>query len=210
MPRLFFALLLILPLAACGPQLVETDVTRFHSMAAPTAGQSFSIVPLEHQRGSIEFQTYADLVAAEMSRRGYNPVPLERNPDLVVRMAYGVDQGRTEVRSSPVYGSFGYGLGWGRPRYGLGLGATWPWGPDVVGMDYRSVTKYGKILELEILDGSASRRGAPQKLFEGRAVSESRARDLPAVMPYLVQALFDRFPGPSGQTVRVAIPVPGG
>jgi hypothetical protein len=44
-------------------------------------------------------------------------------------------------------------------------------------------------------------------LFEGRAVAEGQRREIAPVMPYLVRALFTGFPGSSGTTVRVDVPV---
>ena len=47
------------------------------------------------------------------------------------------------------------------------------------------------------------KNGTP--VFEGRAESTTRSSDLTKLVPNLVEAMFQGFPGNSGQTVRVKI-----
>lgn len=44
-------------------------------------------------------------------------------------------------------------------------------------------------------------------IYEGRTVSEGLKKNLPEIMPYLIEAMFTNFPGESGvtRTVRVEI-----
>jgi len=58
-----------------------------------------------------------------------------------------------------------------------------------------------------MLDGPAWRRGERRAVFQGRAVADTGVREINVVVPYLVRALFDHFPGDNGQTVRVTVPV---
>lgn len=204
MKRLALFFVLLLSLTACGPQLVSSDVTRFHSQMPPP-GQSFTILPDADQRGSLEFQSYAEQVANALTAQGYRAIaPDGPIADMVVFLRYGVEPGRTEVRTSPVYGSAGYG--WGPHSYGYGMGLGMPLGPDY---ETTTITKFARYLAIDIYDGPGFRAGGRQKLFEGRAISEGTSRDLVSVMPYLVRALFNNFPGPSGETIRVKVPVAG-
>lgn len=213
--RTVLAFALVLLVAACGPQMVTSQVTRFHHLPPGFAGQSFTILPDSDQVGSLEFQSYADQVAARLAAHGLRPVPDTANPDLVVKLDYGVGSGRTAVYSRPsTYGSFGLGygsFGWPHRRWGTGIGFGFPfgdpWGPPYY--DTYSVTKYDRWLAVDILEGPSYRQGRPVSVFEGRAVSEGSSRALPEVVPYLSRALFENFPGMSGQTVRVAVPVSG-
>ncbi|MBF0374436.1 MAG: DUF4136 domain-containing protein [Alphaproteobacteria bacterium] len=196
--------LMVLSLAACGPRLVTSDVTRFHALPPAPPARTFTILPSKAQTGSLEFQAYANQIAAALSERGWRPVPAEggRIGDAVVFLDYGVDEGRTRIWSEP---TFTTGLGWGHGHSPWG----WGYGAHIPIDRVRSDTSFLRWLEVEMAEGPAWRAGRVSKLFEGRAVSEGGARALPEVMPYLVTALFDRFPGPSGQTVRVSVPVPG-
>ncbi len=210
--RALLALLVVSLLAACGPRMVTSQVTRFHALPPGFAGESFTILPEQGQVGSLEFQSYADLVAAQLQARGLTPVPASEKADYVVYLDYGIGPPRTIVgtRPSPFYGSFGYGFGSRRhrDRWGYGLGVGFPFGPFGPYETY-AVTRYDRWLEVEMLDAGALRAGKPVHVFEGRAISEGSSASLPQVMPYLAAALFENFPGMSGQTVRVAVPVPG-
>lgn len=212
--RFLCALLLAALVSACGPRMVTSDVTRFHSLPATgqAAGQTFTILPRANQVGSLEFQTYADLVAGRLAAQGFRPMPPDAGTaDYVVFVDYGVATGPVEVRSSPVYGSVGFGYGYGYWPHRFGFAGTMPFYHEpIVGYDTYSVTKYTRWVEIEMLRGPAYRDQKVEKVFEGRAVSEGAGRSLPAVMPYLVTALFNNFPGPSGRTVEVSLPVAEG
>lgn len=202
-------LALTLLLAACGPRLVTADVTRFHAMPPPT-GRSFTILPQGGQRGSLEFQQYADLVAGGLASYGYRPLAADAAPaDLIVLMRYGIGGPKTYVWSTPRYNAWG-SLGYGRfgHGYGGGLGLGFPLGGySSWDRDYHRYTSYDRWLSVDVFDGPTYRSGARHKVFEGRAVSDGTGTSMPAVMPYLVRALFDGFPGASGQTVKVQVPV---
>ncbi len=193
-------LLVAAGLAACGPRVISSDVTRFHNpdLLSP-ANQTFTITPREQQVGSLEFQRYAEIVARRLSARGLQPVAPGAGPaDLVVRLDYGLEGPRTEIQSRPVTGSVGFSR-WHDPwAFGFGM-------PLYSEIDTRQV--YTRWLRVEMLDGDALRAGRRDVLFEGRAVSTGTASGLPAMMPYLAAALFESFPGTSGQTVRVQVPV---
>ena len=65
------------------------------------------------------------------------------------------------------------------------------------------MTVYTNSLRLRLLDTKDTPPGKPPRtVFESRAVYEGGSGDLPLVVPYLVRAVFDDFPGQNGQ-VRV-------
>lgn len=213
MRRVLSLILVAVALAACGPRMVTSDVTRFHSLPQPAIGASFTILPAPGQVGSLEFQSYAERVAAALTAQGLVPTPAGAGPaDYVVFLRYGVEPGRTVIRGSPVHGSFGYGYDWPYRRSAFGLSAGFPIHPGPIwpyDYDISSYDLYNRWLEVELLSGERYRAGQPTQVWYGRAASEGTGRALPEVVPYLVTALFERFPGPSGRTVRVAVPVAG-
>jgi hypothetical protein len=198
MNRFLASLCLVVLLAACQSALVA-DVTRFNSLPPDWAAKSFTIVPGQGQAGSLEFQHDADLVAAALTTRGLRPVPHDTPADLVVFLRYGQAGNHTEVTAYEEPGYAGYG-GWG--------GGPWGWGyPETT---YSSRTLYSVFLQVDMLDGREYRAGTRHMLFEGRAIADSTVHDVNPSMPYLVQALFNQFPGPSGGTVKVSVPTSGG
>lgn len=198
------AALLMAAVAACASPF-KADVSRFQSHMPAPQGQSFAVVADDPAlAGGIEFSQYAELVAINMERIGYARATPE-TATLLVRFAYGVDQGRERIRSTgasdPFYSSwYGYRPYWGhRGFYGRPWGYGWydPWF-DRGGVE--SYTVYTSGLDLKI-----DRAVDSARLFEGRAQALSTSNRLQHLVPNLVEAMFTDFPGNSGETVRISI-----
>jgi hypothetical protein len=139
-----------------------------------------------------------------MSRYGYVPAADPARAQLVVRIDYGVDQGRERVRTTGfapdpfLYGRFGrgWGGGWGG-RYMYGFNDPFLFGgyPQV-----DSYTVYGSVLKLRI-----DKVGTGKALFEGTASAQSLSNKLTYVVPNLIDAMFTNFPGNSGEDVKVTV-----
>ena len=209
--RALFSLLLLLIVAACATPF-RSDVARFHAIQSIAPGSTFSIEAADpEKRDSLEFQTYAARVAQALDARGMRQAPRGIAGDYQLMVDYGVDQGREKIDSRPGFGpSYAYGFGYSRYGYGYPFryyGAYgwydpfWSaWGPgSFYGPEIYSYTQYGSFLAIQM----KSRDGSV--VFEGRAESETRTRDLTKLVPLLVQAMFTDFPGQSGQTVTVSI-----
>lgn len=200
--RLALPAAMALGLAACAPSPFKADVSRFAVPLPAPAGQTFAVVAEDPKLvGGLEFGTYADAVAAELTQLGYVRAASPESADMLVRFDYRVDGGRERVRTDPGvgvgFGPWGRWGGWGGWGGGWGLGFNDPFlgGPDV-----RSYTIYTSGVEVKI-----DRRADGQRLFEGRAEAVSRSNRLPRLVPNLVDALFTDFPGNSGETVRITI-----
>jgi hypothetical protein len=198
------------------------QVSRFQAMPAPQ-GQTFVVVPMDARAiGGLEFSRYAGMVSQAMAAQGYNPAASIAQATMIVRVGYGVDQGRTEyVRDdfgyahSPFgYSPFGYsrfGYGFGRPYYSRWgyYGARSPfyygWDDPFWGSRYgagmSSYTTYRSFLDLDI-----RRKADNVALFEGHAKARSTNDNLGVLVPNLVEAMFTGFPGRSGETVRITVP----
>lgn len=219
--KIMATLLFVVFLAAC-QQTIKSDVMRFHQLPRPN-GEKIMIVPMKPQNnGSLEFATYATLVGNELGRYGYVPAD-GAEPDLIVELDYGVDEGRQVVRHSPsMIGSMYWGGYWGgygrfyRPWYMYNRpffhpmmygGIYDPFGYYPLGMQagaVRTYMNYSRHLKMVI---KPNRDGA-QNLYEGEVKSRGRNNNLNEVMPYMVQAFFANFPGESGSSERVSVEVP--
>jgi hypothetical protein len=202
--RLALPVALALGLSACASNSFKADVSRFAVPLPAPAGQTFAVVADDPKlAGGLEFATYANSVAAELTQLGYARAASPESADMLVRFDYKVDGGRERVRTSPGAAGFG-GFGpWGRwGGWGGGFGA-WGYGfndPFFGGPDVRSYTVYTSGVDVKI-----DRRVDGQRLFEGKAEAVSRSNRLPRLVPNLVDALFTDFPGNSGETVRITI-----
>jgi len=206
--------LALLVLGACA-QSFDARVNRFSMLPPPAQGETFTIQAEEQQlQGSIEFRSYAQLVAQQLERFGYRQATDPRAANLVVSLDYFVDNGRERVTTTPGFTGWGPGWGWGwggwgrwgrwgfyDPFWGPGFAGGWGgagWGPEV-----RSYTVYNSQLRMEI-----NRTNSGERLFEGTARATSRNDDLPWLVPNLIEAIFTGFPGNSGETIKVRIPQP--
>lgn len=200
-------------LAGCAENF-DANVSRFnHELPAP-AGQSFAMVAQDpRNNGGLEFGQYAGLVAEQLRKVGYVPGNAAMS-DLVVEFDYGVDKGRDKVSMfgpdpywGPWHGYHGgfYGGGfYGRGYYGGGFygGRNWGYGLyDPWFNDVDVTTVYTSTIDVRI-----RRRSDGQRVFEGKAQAVSTSNRLTYLVPNLIEALFNGFPGHSGETVRISIP----
>ena len=199
--------LALVALSGCATQF-RGDVARFQQLPAP-AGQSFTIVADNPQlAGGLEFAHYADLVGQRMSQTGYVAASDPASADLIVRVAYDVDNGREKVRSTGFggdpfgYSGFGYGGfrgRWGRP-WGYGYYDPWLFGAGGYN-DVSSYTVYTSDLSMKI-DRAADNR----RLFEGKASAQSLSNKLTYLVPNLIDVMFTDFPGQNGENVKITLP----
>jgi Domain of unknown function (DUF4136) len=218
----------VLLLSACASQF-QSQVSAFHKLQAP-AGETFRIVPTDAaKQGSLEFESYANLVRGELVKRGYMPVNASNAAALDVKLDYSVSEPVEKVETRPGSG-FGYGYSpfWGPyyggyGGYGGGYGgfghASYRHGYGGYGMGYydpfwgsglwNEPEVYSYSVYTRKLNVSIDRVGKDgEKLYEGKLESAGRDNRLPEVMPYMVQAMFTDFPGQSGVTRKVTIEIP--
>lgn len=205
--KLTLPLLLAAGLSGCFLQRVNANVTSFHQLPADLQSHSFAVVPYEQQQDSLMFAHYADEIAAQLKQRGLQQAPMDQ-ADWVVLLQYHVDDGRERVYSYPVWGHAGYGTA--RVTYVDGEGnrrsaITYVPITAQIGQETRSETEYTRRLQLEILDRPAWQEGKVQKLLETVLTSRGNVGDLPTMMPTLIDALFQQFPGPNGQPTKVSV-----
>lgn len=187
---LIYMTFLIMPLAGCGKTIIS-DVTRFHNLPAPSA-ETIEVVSMDpNLQNSLEFGQYARLVGRHLGRVGYSP-PKGSSSRLIARIGYGIQSADGVIDSGP-RSTVGIGVGGGSHHSSIGIGVSFPIG------NYEPRRKYIRILSLEII-----RRSDGVKLYEGQASSRGQ-EELPLMMPYLVDALFQDFPGESGTSNRIKV-----
>ncbi|MDG1708900.1 MAG: DUF4136 domain-containing protein [Emcibacteraceae bacterium] len=222
--KIIFSFLMITFLAACN-QTIRSDVMRFHQLPKPS-GEKIVIIPMNPEyNSSLEFATYAALVGNALGSYGYVPAD-GAEPDLIVELEFGVDEGqRTIRRSAGMYSPLFYGgyyggfyrpwspyrnpyyFGGGHYRSPLYYGGMYdPFGYYPLGYQSRvqEYVSYNRHLKMVI---KSNQEGA-QNLYEGEVKSRGRNNNLNEVMPYMVQAFFANFPGESGSSESVAIQLP--
>ena len=204
----------LLALSGCATGF-RSDVTTFSRLPAPE-GQSFYVQTKDPAlKGGLEFSHYAGIVSQKLTAQGYRPADNARSATLVVDVDYGVDRGREKIETRPGVGyggGFGYG-GWcpswgrfggwyGQRRWGYGWYDPF-WADAWNGWGYPETYSY--TVYASFLDMTVTRATDGVRLYEGHAQAQSQTNDLTRIVPNLVEAMFARFPGQSGQTARVLI-----
>lgn len=192
-------------LGACATPF-EARVQSFQTMP-PAQGQTFTIKPADaSQPASLEFQSYANLVSAQLQQLGFKPAADAENAQLHVLMDFGAGPGRERISTRPgMAPAWGWqGRGWyGRPMW---YGSFYDpfWGSSWNQPEVYSFTIYPAFVEIDII-----RAADKTPLFEGRAETTTRVNDLPATMPSLVNALFMDFPGEPARSKVVRVNTAG-
>ena len=174
------------------------EVTRFVGNAPATLGQG--TISIAGQPGvnadSLEFSIYADAVRAELQSLGYRVVT--QGAQQVAEV--GLDQYVAE-QAGRRRGGVGVGAGGSTGRYGSGVGVG-------VGIDLTSLIN-GPPPDSIVREMSVAIRPAAggTNLWEGRAAmsatSNSDYSADAAAAGRIADALFQDFPGVSGETIEV-------
>lgn len=204
--RVLAAVIVSFTMAACvSPKYVVSDITRHHSLPRSPSGETFAIVAVDdEQEESLAFDAYSDIVSQRLSGLGLRQFGGEgAAPDIVVTLKWSVEGPSPDIKSRNSGFGYGFGLGNRYSHFGYGYGAPY---------ENRTSTKqmYVRRVDLVLYDGMTYNTENPTRIFEGSAVSTGTNGQIDPVMPYIVQAIFDQFPGASGETRTVRIEVPPG
>lgn len=202
---------------------LSTQVSTFNQWPADSAGASFSVQTVKQAASAnwsdLERQTYEKLVADALSQQGLRPAAAGEKARFSAHVRLDTRQEKVE-RSQAVYApAWGYPYGaYGWPR-GYWHGGIWhdPFLEDgVFGWSapvYLGERRYEQTISMVLLglriSDSQQKGDTPQgaTVFEGSAEYTGQEAALPALMPYLVQALFTDFPGHNGQVRQVKLPI---
>ena len=204
MRRFLIIVAFLLPFTACAG-LIKSKITVFHELPEAYPGTTYTTLPLKEQEGSLEHKTYEQLLKRELNAKGFHEVPLDQ-AEVVILLLYGIDTGREMVYSIPILGQTGVsssttlGTVQSYGSYGTYSGTT-TYTPTygIVGTAPVSQTQYTRFLKVDILDKRALAQQRIKKLYEATVVSRGRTGNLSEVLPTMMKALFEEFPGESGK-----------
>ena len=188
---------------------VKSQVTVFHQFPDGYSGKSYAIVPDKSQVGSLEFNSYAQVLRQQMNTNGFREVPIE-TADLAVFVFYTIDNGHQVISSTPIMGQTGVTASstsgnvqvfGNSASYSENTTYTPTYGE--VGTEIKSRTEYTRMLEIDMVDRTLLSQGKIKKLYEGKATSNGRTGTLNEVLPTMIEEVFDRFPGKNGRTRTV-------
>ena len=191
MRKLAVAMLGTLMLPGC-MSAPGVQVTRFH-LNQPIAPGQISVEPMMAQdRGSPEFQTYANIIGGELAKIGFTEAP-----GLAKSEQVAVIQVDRMFFDGPPKSSFSIGIGGGSFGYHGGAGGSV--GTTIAGKPTQNVATR-LIVQIK-------RRSDGTTIWEGRAETSARfgqpEAQPTAAVQHLASAMFEGFPGVSGRTITV-------
>lgn len=200
------AALSIVFLSGCAG-FVESDVAVFHQLPESSTPTKYVFVPLEGPGNSLEYKTYQKLVREQLFKHQFKEVSPDEAPEVVIAFNYGIDSGKEKLGSVPIFGQTGvsssstYGTLNTYGNYGTYSGTT-TYTPTygVVGSSTVSRTEFSRGLWLYIVDAKTVGTKNLNVLYEGSVKSSGSSSQLSRVMPAMVEALFKKFPGKSGES----------
>lgn len=195
------AVLGALVLSGCATPTVSARVTSFQQWPTGVEGQTYQFVQAEpSQANNLEYQSYQDMVRAGIGATGLVEAQSGAKGRFDVSFRYGTSQTQVMVRRpyDPYFnGGYGHGGFYGPRPWGGYYGY---WGPDWV--DVPMVVQRNT-LTLQIHD---SQRGGAE-VYRSSAFILSERDNFVRMMPYLVRAIFDGFPGNNGAEREIQFPV---
>lgn len=185
---------LLLSACAAPAYVSPVEVTRFAAPAARLGEGTISLRAAPGTDEGLEFGIYRAAVANELERLGYRVVPDMGAQVATISLEEAVIQPGRERGPVSVGGSAGTGS-WGS---GVGLGV----GINLNSLSGPPADQIDRQLSVTIRSGNA-----PANLWEGRArftatTNSAFADDAPAAAR-AAAALFQGFPGTSGETIEV-------
>ena len=198
------AAVVVVVLAACASP-ITAKVTSFNQWPADTAGATFSFIRPVNALNDLEQQAYEGKVQVELEKLGLNRAAPGQVGRIQVDVVTGNGTRNKQFREAVYRDNYIY-----HPPYRDAAGNVFNgfWAPDQFGSRYvgdRTVTRTVQVsnLRLRLLDAQGNAPGKPRAVFESRAVYEGSNEDLATLVPFLVRAVFDDFPGQNARVRNV-------
>jgi hypothetical protein len=192
-PALVICLLMLLNGCASSFKAQTTVFHQWPNHTSSPLGFKFASVSAAEQ--TLEREAYLNVVRQGLLAKGFYETA---DAALAVTISYSATETRRLVPGDPGLRPSIWAGGVFRSG-GIILGGSVPIG----GTQAQEAFFLERALTLVLTE---SVNGGAKRLYEGRATSVDSGRDALAALPYLLRALLEDFPGPSGSTRDVTLP----
>ena len=190
-----------------GCSSVISNVSVFHKLPKTDVKEVtyYSFMDLENQKNSLEHETYKDKLKKHLKLKNF----IEKdNSNLIISIQYGIDDGKEELYSVPIFGQTGVSsshITGTVTSYGGGYGSfsgTTSYTPTygITGSSTGSGSVYKRMLNMYIYDKSQN-----IVVYEGKVLSKGSSGQLLPVIDEMMESLFQEFPGESGKSRTVEV-----
>jgi hypothetical protein len=190
-------------------QTVHSQVSSYSQLTRQRSSLSYAIIPLGDQRKDQAFKSYEERVRAHLKAYGFVPEEFDR-AEYIVAMAYVADDRGDAISSYPIIGQTGSSssrMSGTMQAYSntTSYSTTTAHTPayDVVAADTVDSDELTSVLRLDIVRRASIGRGHIEKVYEGEVLSSADGRALPLILPAMIDALFQDFPGTDGEVRHV-------
>lgn len=198
-----------LPVAALKASSPVASGSAAAVQAAMASPKAFAIERNASQAQSLAYKQFETDLARRLVQQGLIWQKDLNKADWLVRLDYQVDDGKEKSYQQPIWGTVGYSVSYQRVIRGGSVIFIPRYYPEtgIVGSQTVSETIFTREVFVDILDRKTLDKGEFAKLYEGRARNRSHSDELDSAVPLLIQSLFLPFPGPSGVSREVRIPL---
>ena len=208
--KVFTVLALIAVLTGCATSRVETTTITYQGQDAAVRGTIYVSSGTEESAKSLAFNSIRNRVAAHFSQKGYQPVNDYKDAQYVAYVNYTINNGKTLNSTVPIVGQTGGGMSYssGTVRSAGGFasytGSTYtPPTFGVVGVANSQHTEYLRQVQIDVFKVNGSKLGS--KVYEIVGTSSGSCSNLMAILPTIIDGMFEKFPGEDGKAVKVSI-----
>lgn len=191
---------------------VETSTTTFHGEQHTDRG-SLIVLPIDDsQKDSLEFNAVSSYLQDKLTEQGFTKATTLQQARYVAFITYGIDQGRTNTTTMPIFGQTSGGTSYSTGSVNTGgtfgsFNSTTTTMPTfgMIGAVPVTSRSYQRDVFINILRNT----NPPQKIYEMRAISSGRCGNINSVIRPIINAMFENFPGNNGETKRISTSWPG-
>jgi hypothetical protein len=198
--------------SACSSGLrIESEVTTFHKLGT-FVGTPVAIVPAQEQSGSLEWETYADQLSRGLTLNGFVLAPPDKARYLVM-FDYFIGEPRVQAYTVPIFGQTGVSSAttvgtvstYGNTSTITGT-TTYTPTYGIKGVAPVQNTVFERGLVVAMFENSVATSGGRAPVYEAKVRSVGSSGNLARVVPHMIDALFEDFPGASGRTIQTSAP----
>lgn len=204
----FVLLSLILFISACSTLKVDTKTTAFYQQNYNSSGNIFVVSADIDKNNSLEFANYKKKIETQLAMVGYSIVNNANAAQYVAIVAYGIDNGKTSVVLTPIFGPYAFYTDEDDKR------SAFP-GRRYVMPQYAATSKPANLITLYTISfaldiveaeslkpsyASIENKNQAKKVYESRVKSIGECDVIAGVFDQLLAAMFKDFPGENGKT----------
>lgn len=216
MKKSWYSILIILSviiIQSCST-LVRSEITVFHDIDNYKKDKVFYIFPVQEQKGSLEFNYYANIIKNGLVEKGMIYTDNIENSNIILLFSYGIDNGKEKIGSVPVYGQTGISSStstfnfYSRSGNTIGNMSTINQPSyGVIGTRQYSYTEYGRFLWIGMFDKQSIIDNNINQLYNATIISIGSSSNIKEVLPSMIKSFFTIYPGINGKVERITIEI---